>query len=66
MSIASSRALDGIVWTHQSDYAIHAIGDLREKRKHDRDVSDLFTPNLMRLKSPRIRIIRCVVCCAMP
>jgi hypothetical protein len=43
MSIASSRAFGGIVWTHQIDFAIHAIGDLREKRKHDRDVSDLFT-----------------------
>jgi hypothetical protein len=43
MSIASSRGFDGIVWTHQSDFAIHAIADLREKRKHDRDVSELFT-----------------------
>jgi hypothetical protein len=43
MRIASSPAFDGIVWTHQIDYAIHAIADLREKRKHDRDVSELFT-----------------------
>jgi hypothetical protein len=43
IGIASSPAFDGIVWTHQIDYAIHAIGDLGQNRKHDRDVSELFT-----------------------
>jgi hypothetical protein len=57
MSIASSRALAGFVWTHQSDFAIHAIGDLPQKRKHDRDVSELFTAVVMRLKSPHIRCV---------
>jgi len=68
MGIASSHAFDGIVWTHQSDCAIHAIADLRQNRKHDRQVSELFTVVAvsMRSKSPHIRIIRCFVYRAVP